>query len=180
MSTLEIPKNKNDAHNIICRYNIGISKGTNIMKRKPLITLLSTSLLLFGALSVVALTTNKNKYKEAEASSMVHSNGTFVRVNSIGELALGDKVIFVSTTGYAMDDIWGNPGYLHGGQGGVSLSQDLSTVTLTDSDATIFTVELGTDVKTFHNIEQQSYAFRADVMSITGQRKKNIYFHSNR
>lgn len=149
------------------------------MKRKPLITLLSTSLLLFGALSVVALTTNKNKYKEAEASSMVHSNGTFVRVNSIGELALGDKVIFVSTTGYAMDDIWGNPGYLHGGQGGVSLSQDLSTVTLTDSDATIFTVELGTDVKTFHNIEQQSYAFRADVMSITGQRKKNIYFAHN-
>ena len=151
------------------------------MKKSALITLLSASLLL----GVAAVTlTSKNQIVAVEASSMNHTSGSFIRVTDISMLAVGDKVIFVSDDGYAMDDIWGNPGYLHGTQGGVSMPGDLSTVTLTDSKATLFTVEEGTETATFdkdtdHPYQLHSYSFRADVMSITGQRKKNVYLSYN-
>ena len=145
-------------------------------RKKTLIALLSTALLL-GVVSVLSI--NRNEYQETSATSSDPVSGTFQRVKNIGQLGVGEKVIFVSEDGSAMDDIWGNPGYLHGGKGGVSLSNDKDTVTLTNSNATIFTVEAGTETAVFPNQgELPSFAFSASMM-VVGQKKSKVYFAHN-
>lgn len=146
-------------------------------KRKTLLALLSTSLLL--GVVAISFINNKNEYQEVSASSSDPVSGTFYRVKDIGQLGVGEKVIFVSEDGSAMDDIWGNPGYLHGGKGGVALSADKDTVTLTNSNATIFTVEAGTETAVFPNQgELPSFAFSASMM-VVGQKKSKVYFAHN-
>lgn len=143
-------------------------------RNKTLIALLSASLML-GVAALFSI--NKSDFKEAEATRSYPISGTFARIRSYIDLNPGDKVIFVSYDGNAMDDIWGNPGYLHGEKTGVNLSNDRNIATLTNSNATIFTVEAGSagaDAKL-----GDSYAFRADSMSITGKRKSNIYVAHN-
>lgn len=148
-------------------------------KRHLLITLLSTSLLL-GAVAVIAFNSN-NKTKGANASSLSPTTGTFQRIKNYESLcgSLGSKVIIVSDDGQAMDDVWGNPGFVHGGGEGVAFSNGIDTVTLTNSKATVFTLEAGTETITVGGNEVQSFAFKADTMCISGQRKNNIYFAHN-
>ena len=148
-------------------------------KRHLLITTLSTSLLI-GSVAAIVFNSN-NKTKGADASSLSPTSGTFQRIKNYSDLvsSVGSKVIIVSDDGQAMDDVWGNPGYVHGGGDGVALSEDLDTVTLTNSKATIFTLETGTETAMFGLNELQSFAFKADTMCITGQRKSNIYFAHN-
>ena len=129
-------------------------------------------------LSTLAVNATHN-VKEADATSSKPISGTFSRITDLGQLGVGTKVIFVSTNGDAMDDVWGNPGYVHGGQTGVSVSNDLNHVTLTNSHATIFTVEEGTETAMFGDVLMPSFAFRADSMNICGQKKSNIYFAHN-
>ena len=143
-------------------------------RNKTLIALLSASLMLWVA---ALFSINKSEFKEAKATRFYPISGTFARIHSHIDLNVGDKVIFVSYDGKAMDDIWGNPGYLHGDNAGVNLSNDRNTATLTNSNATIFTVESGSAVADAKL--GNSYAFRADSMSITGQKKSNIYVAHN-
>ena len=131
------------------------------------IALLSASLML-GVAALFSI--NKSEFKEAEATRSYPISGTFARIRSHINLNVGDKVIFVGYYGEAMDDIWGNPGYLHGDNAGVNFSNDRNTATLTNSNATIFTVEAGSAVADAKL--GNSYAFRADSMSITGQKKE--------
>ena len=143
-------------------------------RNKTLIALLSASLML-GVAAFFSI--NKSEIKEVEATRSYPISGTFARIHSHIDLNVGDKVIFVSYDGKAMDDIWGNPGYLHGDNAGVNLSNDRNVATLTNSNATIFTVEAGSAVDDAKL--GSSYAFRADSMSITGQKKSNIYVAHN-
>lgn len=143
-------------------------------RNKTLIALLSASLML-GAAALFSI--NKSEFKEVEATRSYPISGTFARIRSHIDLNVGDKVIFVGYYGEAMDDIWGNPGYLHGDNAGVNLSNDRNTATLTNSNATIFTVEAGSAVADAKL--GNSYAFRADSMRITGQKKSNIYVAHN-
>lgn len=142
--------------------------------KKTLIALLSSSLMLGVA---VLFSINKSEFKEVEATRYSPISGTFARIRSHVDLNIGDKVIFVAYHGEAMDDIWGNPGYLHGDNAGVNLSDDRNVATLTNSNATIFTVEAGSAVA--DEKLGDSYAFRADLMSVTGQKKRNIYVAHN-
>ena len=112
-------------------------------RNKTLIALLSASLML-GVAALFSI--NKSEFKEVEATRSYPISGTFARIHSHIDLNVGDKVIFVSYDGKAMDDIWGNPGYLHGDNAGVNLSNDRNVATLTNSNATIFTVEAGSAV----------------------------------
>ena len=143
-------------------------------RNKTLIALLSASLML-GVAALFSI--NKSEFKEVEATRSYPISGTFARIRSHIDLNVGDKVIFVGYYGEAMDDIWGNPGYLHGDNAGVNLSNDRNVATLTNSNATIFTVEAGSAVADAKL--GNSYAFRADSMSITGQKKSNIYVAHN-
>ena len=143
-------------------------------RNKTLIALLSASLMLWVA---ALFSINKSEFKEAKATRFYPISGTFARIHSHIDLNVGDKVIFVSYDGKAMDDIWGNPGYLHGDNAGVNLSDDRNTATLTNSNATIFTVEAGSAVD--DDKLGSSYAFRADSMRITGKKKSNVYVAHN-
>ena len=138
------------------------------MKRKNILIPL-----IVGALAIpgIVASFNKSNVVEVDATSSSPISGSFIKVNTTAELGIGTKVIFVSDDGQAMDDIWGNPGYLHGSGDGVTLSSNLNEVTLNNSNATIFTVEAGTEANTF--------AFRADRMKVTGQKKSNIYIAHN-
>lgn len=138
------------------------------MKRKNILIPL-----IVGALAIpgIVASFNKSNVVEVDATSSSPISGSFIKVNTTAELEIGTKVIFVSDDGQAMDDIWGNPGYLHGSGDGVTLSSNLNEVTLNNSNATIFTVEAGTEANTF--------AFRADRMKVTGQKKSNIYIAHN-
>ena len=144
-------------------------------KIKSLILLPLLGSLTLGLVSIL----NNKKAESVDASSMSPSNGIFIRVDSYGDIGVGSEVIFVTDQGDALDDVWGNPAYVHGGSQGVQLSEDRSIVTLTNSKATIFHVEEGTETRTFNGNTQGSYAFRADVMSISGERKTNVYFAHN-
>ena len=143
-------------------------------RNKTLIALLSASLML-GVAALFSI--NKSEFKEVEATKTYPISGTFTRILSHTNLNPGDKVIFVAYHGEAMDDIWGNPGYLHGENTGVNLSNDRNTATLTNSNATIFTVEAGSAVD--DDKLGSSYAFRADSMRITGKKKSNVYVAHN-
>ena len=148
------------------------------MKTIKLLTLTTTvASLAFG----IATALSSKKAESADASSLKTSNGMFVRVDSYGDISDDSnmKVIFVSEDGYALDDVWGNPGYVHGTRQGVSVSTDGRFVTLTNSPATAFTVLKGTESRTYKGVTQGSYAFKADVMSIAGEKKTNVYFAHN-
>jgi len=138
------------------------------MKRKNILIPL-----IVGALAIPGIVAffNKSNVVEVDATSSSPISGSFIKVNSTAELEIDTKVIFVSDDGQAMDDIWGNPGFLHGSGDGVTLSSNLNEVTLNNSNATIFTVEAGTEANTF--------AFRADKMKVTGQKKSDIYIAHN-
>ena len=144
-------------------------------KRLILLPILAASTFM---VSMFSLHLNNDVIK-ADATSSKPITGTFSRITDLGQLGVGTKVIFVSENGDAMDDVWGNPGYVHGGKDGVSLSPDLNSVTLTNSHATIFTVEEGTETAMFGDVLMPSFAFRADYMNICGQKKSNIYFAHN-
>ena len=144
-------------------------------KRFILLPILAVSTFMVSSLSLY----RNKEFIKADATSSNPISGTFSRITDLGQLGIGTKVIFVSTNGDAMDDVWGNPGYVHGGQAGVSVSNDLNHVTLTNSHATIFTVEEGTETAMFGDVLMPSFAFRADYMNICGQRKSNIYFAHN-
>ena len=135
---------------------------------------------LLGSLTLGLVSISNNKKAESvDASSMNLSSGMFVRVDDYGDIGIGSDVIFVSDDGYALDDVWGNPAFVHGSTQGVQFGNGGKTVTLTNSKATIFHVEEGTETRTYNGESQGSYAFRADVMSISGERKTNVYFAHN-
>ena len=122
---------------------------------------------------------NSKKATNVEASSLSLSNGTFVRVDSEGEISYGMDVIIVSDDGYALDDVWGNPGFVHGTRDGVSVFNNGKYITLTNSKATVFHAIEGYSSRIINGETQKSFSFLADVMSISGQRKTNVYFAHN-
>ena len=136
----------------------------------PLLTSLS-----LGLISIF----NSKKAESVEASSLSLSNGTFVRVESEGQISYGMDVIIVSDDGYALDDVWGNPAFVHGTRDGVSVFNDGKYITLTNSKATVFHAIEGYSSRTIDGETQKSFSFLADVMSISGQKKTNVYFAHN-
>ena len=146
------------------------------MKKIKLITLSS----VIASLALCAITAlNNKKVESAEASSLKTSTGTFVRVDNYGEIDVGMNVVFVSEDGYALDDVWGNPAFVHGTRQGVTVANNGRLVALNNSTATIFHVEKGTVTRTVEGVSQDSFAFRADEMSISGEKKTNVYFAHN-
>ena len=146
------------------------------MKKIKLITLSS----VIASLALCAITAlNNKKVESAEASSLKTSTGVFTRIDNYGEIKTGMNVIFVSDEGYALDDVWGNPAFVHGTNQGVAVSNNGKLVSLDNSAATIFHVELGTETRTVDGVVENSFAFRADEMSISGQKKTNVYFAHN-
>ena len=148
---------------------------STMKKRLILLPILAVSAFM---VSMLSLSIN-NEVIKTDATSSKPISGTFSRITDLGQLGVGTQVIFVSENGDAMDDVWGNPGYLHGDKAGVNISDDLNAVTLTNSHATMFTVEQGTETAMFGDVLMPSFAFRADYMNICGQRKSNIYFAHN-
>ena len=144
-------------------------------KIKSLILLPLLGSLTLGLVSIL----NNKKAESVDASSMNRSNGTFVRVDNYGDIDYGMDVIFVSDHGYALDDVWGNPGFVHGSQEGVATFDNGKYITLTNSKATVFHVLKGTETRIYEGEPQKSYAFKADVMSISGERMENVYFAHN-
>ena len=144
-------------------------------KIKSFILLPLLASLSLGVVSIL----NSKKATNVEASSLSLSNGTFVRVDDYGDIGVGMNVIFVSEDGYALDDVWGNPAFVHGTRQGVTVANNGKLVALNNSTATIFHVEKGTVTRTVEGVSQDSYAFKADEMSISGQRKTNVYFAHN-
>ena len=136
---------------------------------------------LFGLLAAtislgsVALFGNDNRTEKAEATSSNPVSGVFEKIESTNQLVAGDKVIFVSENGYALDDIWGNPGYFHCSRDGVAFSEEKEIVTLASSKATVFEVELG-----FTNgaTDENSRSFKG-TLNVVGQRKTNMYLAHN-
>ena len=146
------------------------------MKKMKLFTL--TTLLASLTLGA-AVALNSKKAESTEASYLNPTNGVFVRIESDEELYVGLDVIIASESGYVLDDVWGNPAYVHGTKKGVSMSNEGKLISLENSDATIFHVEEGTEHTTLHDVPLGSYAFRADMMSVTGEKKANTYFGHN-
>ena len=138
------------------------------MKKIKLFTLSAiVASLAFG----IATALTSKKTQTTEASWIKPNSGIFYKVDNMDKLAKNVNVIIATEDGYVLDDVWGNPGYVHGTKDGVRMSTDGDLITLENSPATIFAVEEGT--------EENSYAFRAPDMSLTGQKCKNVYLGHN-
>ena len=119
----------------------------------------------------IATALTSKKAETTEASWIKPNSGIFYKVDEMGKLAKNVNVIIATEDGYVLDDVWGNPAYVHGTKEGVTMSTDGDLITLENSPATVFAVEDGT--------ETNSYAFRAPDMSLTGQKCKNVYLGHN-
>ena len=138
------------------------------MKKRNLFTL--TTIIASLSLGAATFLTSK-KAESAEASWISPNSGVFYRVDEMGKLAKNVNVIIATEDGYVLDDVWGNPAYVHGTKDGVKMSTDGGLITLENSPATVFAVEDG-DI-------ENSYAFRAPEMSLTGEKCTNVYFGHN-
>ena len=133
-------------------------------------------LLAFAALAAcatcaaIAVTATPAAPIEAEASSREVTSGLFYKVESVGDIDVGDRVIFVSSGGHVMDDCWGNPGYLHGTRDGITRTHDGSLAFLQSCSATLWTVETG--------MVEQSYSFKGS-MAAGGIYKEGVYLAQN-
>lgn len=137
------------------------------MKKRniALFTLLGT--LSLSASIIFAVNNNKSAYTEASATVSNLISGKFVRVTSASELDAGGSFIFVADNGYALSDVWGNPGYVYGQTDGVAFSNQ-GFVALYNSPASAFGVEKVGD----------NYAFFTS-MKVTGEFKNKVYLAYN-
>ena len=103
---------------------------------------------------------------EVDASSRELTSGLFYKVESTSDIKVGDHIIFVSSSGYVLDDAWGNPAYLHGTHNGIEITADKSLAFLQSCSATVFTVEEG--------MIDNSFSFKGS-MSIGGIYKEDVY-----
>lgn len=138
------------------------------MKRKGILIVSATMAM---AASSVAMTIKNTSALEVNASSKQLTSGLFYKVTSATDIEVGDEIIFVSSSGYALDDCWNNPANLHGTQEGITITMDKSIAFLQSSPATTFTVESG-------NYDAQSLAFKGS-MGIGGIYKENVYLAQN-
>lgn len=136
------------------------------MKKRniTLFTLLGTLAL---SASITFALNNKQEYKEASATIKNLTSGTFARVTDASQIFQGGNYIFVADNGYALSDVWGNPGYVYGQPDGVSFS-DKGLVTLSNSPASIFGVEVVDGKFAFHT-----------TMEATGQTISKAYLAHN-
>ena len=133
------------------------------MKRKGLI--IGSITLALSSLIFV----KNNEYKETAATSKNPVSGLFYRVTNKADLASGN-IVFISGNGYAMDDVWGNPGFMHATTSGITRTDDEVFAVLGNSPASIFSIEAGTT--------EGSLAFKT-AMNVTGQYKSNLYLAYN-
>ena len=128
---------------------------------------------LLGSLSISAsflLAVNNNNKKTYNKASATVSNlvtGRFAKVTNVNQITSGGSYIFVSDNGYALSDVWGNPGYVHGQTNGVSFGNQ-GFVTLYNSPASVFGVE-AVDGK---------FAFYTS-MQVTGEYLNKVYLAYN-
>ena len=99
--------------------------------------------------AVFVCSNNANKVELAEASGDEKVSGLFYRVERPSDISVGDEILLISTNGYAPDDFYGNPAYLHASNTGIMLSADGTLATLSDSPAALFTVESGLTANTY-------------------------------
>ena len=113
-------------------------------KRTLLFTLLLSSLSITSAFLLTNNLNNRNETKEVSATVNHRTSGLFTRVTDVSELTESTEILFASRGGYAVDDIWGNPGFVHMTRDGVKLSTgDLLFVE--NSTATTFFIVRNTD-----------------------------------
>ena len=137
--------------------------------RKLLLGILLGSLSIGSGILLSTLNKDVNRVKATEDSP---ASGVFVKVTSKSDIHDGDRVVFVSDGGYAIEDIWGNPGYLYATTAGIKRSSK-GLVTLTNSPASVFTVVEQTKDNNLY------FAFRTS-MKVTWQYKENVYLAINR
>ena len=134
------------------------------MKRKGLllgfITIFSLTIAVFAA------SNSSKKVQVAEASANETVSGLFYRVEKPSDISVGDDILLISTGGYAPDDFYGNPAYLHASNTGIKLSADGTLATLSDSPAALFKVESG--------YGGENYALKSSFW-IGGIVKTNLY-----
>ena len=125
--------------------------------------------LMCGLFGLKAL--GSTKATEVEASNIHPTSGFFRKVLEANEISIGDKVIIVSETGHVLDDVWGNPGFLHGTSNGIQRTNDRKLAYLTESPATVFTVEEGLTPGTF--------SFKGS-MGVGGSEYEGVYLAQHR
>ncbi len=138
------------------------------MKKRNIALLTLLGSLTLGASVLFAVNNNNNKtYNKASATVSNLVSGKFARVTNANQITAGGSYIFVSDNGYALSDVWGNPGYVHGQTDGVAFGNQ-GFVTLYNSPASVFGVE----------VVDGNYAFFTS-MQVTGQRLSKVYLAYN-
>ena len=137
------------------------------MKKRNIALLTLLGSLTLSASILVAVNNNKVTYNKASATVSNLVSGKFARVTNANQITSGGSYIFVSDNGYALSDVWGNPGYVHGQTNGVSFGNQ-GFVTLYNSPASVFGVE-AVDGK---------FAFYTS-MQVTGEYLNKVYLAYN-
>ena len=140
------------------------------MKKMRIGIITLAGLLTLGSGALIAL--NNKSFIKTEANYQNPVSGLFYRITDEKDLKQGDNVVFVSESGYILEDVAGNPGFLCGSQTGVKLTDDKNLVLLTNSKGTIFSTWTG------GGLSENSFGFRGDIM-VVGERVNGAYIAYN-
>ena len=87
------------------------------MKKMRIGIITLAGLLTLGSGALIAL--NNKSFIKTEANYQNPVSGLFYRITDEKDLKQGDNVVFVSESGYILEDVAGNPGFLCGSKTGV-------------------------------------------------------------